>query len=224
MAAISRMAAWPRPGRCPANIRRPWPGAAPPPVQAPHTRRAPAARKPGSREAGKPGAFRQRGSSRTTASGAGSWPQSLSLNADERPSRISQPASRTNIRWSRRNDTAGHYAQQPRRTYRARSQPWADLWHPTGASLQLSGRAGFWHPQEDRAGEGVRALASHEVTGYAGELLAPCPAAALRPGRARWVRRRTALGVSCPQVGGHLRQLPGGPAHAASRTRRTGPW
>ena len=70
----------------------------------------------------------------------------------------------------------------------------------------------------------VGGLASHEATGYAGELLAPRPAAALRPGRARKVRRRTALDVTCPHVGGHLRHLPGGPAHAASRTRRAGPW
>jgi hypothetical protein len=35
-------------------------------------------------------------------------------------------------------------------------------------------------------------LASREAARYAGELLAPCPAAALRPGRARKVRRRTA--------------------------------
>ena len=42
MAATSRMPGWPRPGRCPANIRRPWPGAARPrPVQAPHTRTDP---------------------------------------------------------------------------------------------------------------------------------------------------------------------------------------
>jgi len=36
-------------------------------------------------------------------------------------------------------------------------------------------------------------LASPEATGYARELLTPYPAAALRPGRARRVRRRTAL-------------------------------
>ena len=47
-------------------------------------------------------------------------------------------------------------------------------------------------PSEDWLG-GIRriavgGLASHEATGYAGELLAPCPAAALRPGRARRVR------------------------------------
>ena len=60
-------------------------------------------------------------------------------------------------------------------------------------------------------GEGVRALAAHEITGYAGELLAPCPAAVLRPGRARKVRRRTAVEVTCPHVGGHLRHVPGGP-------------
>ncbi len=70
----------------------------------------------------------------------------------------------------------------------------------------------------------VGGLASREVAGYAGELLAPCPAAALRPGRAREVRRSAALEATCPQVGGHLGHLPGGPAHAASRTRRTGPW
>ena len=57
----------------------------------------------------------------------------------------------------------------------------------------------------------VGGLASHEVTGYEGELLAPCPAAALRPGRARKVRRRTALEVTCPHVGGHPWHLPGGP-------------
>ena len=76
-----------------------------------------------SAEAGRPGAFRHRGSSKTTARGLGSWPCSLSVNADERPSRTSQPASRTKIRQRRPNDTAGHHAQQPRRTYRARSQP-----------------------------------------------------------------------------------------------------
>ena len=53
---------------------------------------------------------------------------------------------------------------------------------------------------QDRLG-GIRriavgGLASHEATGYAGELLAPYPAAALRPGRARKVRRRTALEVT----------------------------
>jgi hypothetical protein len=41
----------------------------------------------------------------------------------------------------------------------------------------------------------VGGLASHEATGYAGELLAPCPAAVLRPARARKVRRRTAHGA-----------------------------
>ena len=50
----------------------------------------------------------------------------------------------------------------------------------------------------------VGGLAWHEATGYAGELLAPCPVAALWPGRARRVRRRAALDVDCPQVGGHL--------------------
>jgi hypothetical protein len=70
----------------------------------------------------------------------------------------------------------------------------------------------------------VGGLALREATGDAGELLAPCPAAALRPGRARRVRRRAVLDVTCPHVGGHLGHLPGGPAHAASRTRRTGPW
>lgn len=70
----------------------------------------------------------------------------------------------------------------------------------------------------------VGGLASHEATGYAGELLAPYPAAALRPGRARKVRRRTALELTCPHVGGQVRHLPGGPAHAASGTRRTGSW
>jgi hypothetical protein len=49
---ISRMAAWPRPGRCPANIRRPWPGAARPAGAGTAHPRGPAARKPGSREAG----------------------------------------------------------------------------------------------------------------------------------------------------------------------------
>jgi len=53
----------------------------------------------------------------------------------------------------------------------------------------------------------VDGLASHEATGYAGELLAPDPAAALRPGRARKVRRRTALEVTRPHVGGHPRAL-----------------
>ncbi len=64
---------------------------------------------------------------------------------------------------------------------------------------------------QDRLG-GIRriavgGLASHEVTGYAAELLAPDPAAALRPGRARRVRRRTALEVTCPHAGGHPRAL-----------------
>ena len=57
----------------------------------------------------------------------------------------------------------------------------------------------------------VGGLASHEVTGYAEEFLAPCPAAALRPGRARKVRRRTALEVTCPHVDGHLGHVPDGP-------------
>ena len=61
----------------------------------------------------------------------------------------------------------------------------------------------------------VGGLASHEAAGYAGKCLAPCPAA-IRPRRARKVRRRTALEVTCPYVGGHLRHLPGGPAHATS--------
>src|SRR6266581_3696725 len=36
--------------------------------------------------------------------------------------------------------------------------------------------------------------------------------------------KRPALEVTCPHVGGHLGHLPGGPAHAASRTPRAGPW
>ena len=44
----------------------------------------------------------------------------------------------------------------------------------------------------------VGRLAWHEVAGYAGELLAPCPAAALQPGGALKVRPRTALEVTCP--------------------------
>jgi hypothetical protein len=47
----------------------------------------------------------------------------------------------------------------------------------------------------------VGGLAPHEVTGYAGELLAPCPAAAFRPGRVRKVRRRTARELTCPHGG-----------------------
>jgi hypothetical protein len=59
------------------------------------------------------------------------------------------------------------------------------------SAVLITGRTG-----EDWLG-GIRrivvgGLASHEVTGYAGELLAPCPAAVLRPGRVRKVRRRTA--------------------------------
>ena len=78
VAAISRMAAWPRPGALPrehppslARCSLPPPGAG---IAHPL---GPAARKPGS-----PGAFRHRGSSKTTASGPGGWPRSLSLNAD----------------------------------------------------------------------------------------------------------------------------------------------
>ena len=52
------------------------------------------------------------------------------------------------------------------------------------------------HTSEDWPG-GIRRIAAgglalHGTAGYAGELLAPCPAAALRPGRVRKVRRRTA--------------------------------
>ncbi len=69
----------------------------------------------------------------------------------------------------------------------------------------------------------VGGLASHEVTGCAGNSWCPARRRSGR-GRARRVRRRTALEVRCPRAGGHLGQLPGGPAHVASRTRRTGPW
>jgi hypothetical protein len=60
------------PGRCPANIRRPWPGAACP-RRCRH--RTPARTR--SAEAGKRRSIPARGSSRTTASGPGSRPRSL---------------------------------------------------------------------------------------------------------------------------------------------------
>jgi hypothetical protein len=65
---------------------------------------------------------------------------------------------------------------------------------------------------------------SRQVTAI-GPLLAPHRriAAAHRPGRLQ-VPRRTPLEVTCPHVGGHPGHLPGGPAHATSCTRRTGPW
>jgi hypothetical protein len=80
-------------GALPANIRRPWPGAAcPRPVQASHTRADP---QRGSREAGKHSGTGAHPRRRPADLEAGLAP---SLNAGERPSRTSQPASRTKIR------------------------------------------------------------------------------------------------------------------------------
>jgi hypothetical protein len=69
---------------------------------------------------------------RRTATSCRSTSSSASLEADDRPSRTSQPQTRTNMRQSRRRDTDGHDAV---RLARPSSQVTghADFWHPTGA-------------------------------------------------------------------------------------------
>ena len=58
----------------------------------------------------------------------------MSLDAVDRPSRTSQPQSRTKIMYSRRRDTADHHV----------------LRLTDGASMQLTGQAHFWHPARSR--------------------------------------------------------------------------
>ena len=85
---------------------------------------------------------------RSTATSCRSTSSSVSLNAGEH--RQDKPASKPHEdQTAQTHDTAGHHAQQPRRTYRARSQP--ALAPPTGASLQLPGGQASGTPQEDRA-------------------------------------------------------------------------
>jgi hypothetical protein len=75
---------------------------------------------------------------RSTATSCRRPSSSAFLDADERPARTSQPASRMKIRYGRRRDTADHHALRLRREHRCSSQTQADFWHPTGCATTVA--------------------------------------------------------------------------------------
>jgi hypothetical protein len=129
---------------------------------------------------------------RSTATSCRRTSSSAFLDADERPSKTSQPQTRAKVRRSGRRDPADDHAARRCLAYRPSSQGQAEYWHPAGGGrgggCRRGGVAGV-----DAGVESDGAVGGCPV-GVAGKSSSarsgPCPARARRRGGrgARWPR------------------------------------